>query len=933
MVTDQSLLGLSPAGFGGGGRNFAIPFSHCLSRFCRAHLTMYLPDEPLFSTPEPRLCAGIGASEAIAAAFAEGDAAGVLYLATAGLKDELALPMAWAREWGRQFITRLCQTRDPARVEPPLEAARLAFLAEAPPMRGAEYLSDALLIRLWDELREATRSEAGAHSGGLEGWLRDRNPLWHLVGRVTFHLAENKRNPEFPFAFLSTYADQLSAAGQVQHTPLGRALQAYSGKKDEAALDSLLQPVRTAAAKSTLVRELLESRRLFQALAWAPGDAYRFIREIPQLEESGLVVKLPDWWKGGRPARPQVSVTIDGGKDGGVGIAAMLSFNANVTLEGEVLTEKEWAQIKASPTGLVNLRGKWIEVDRERLDQVLDHWTKVQAAHAHGLAFHDGMRWLAGFPSGGGAGAAELDLETGRDWMEILAGKNLQALLERLREPADVEEIPGLKASLRPYQKRGTGWLHFVSQLGLGACLADDMGLGKTLQVIALLCLRRKERGGDALPCVLVVPASLIGNWKAEFARFAPHLRVFVAHPSSASRESLDSLAADPGEAVHGFDAVLVTYGLLQRNEALQQCQWDLAVLDEAQAIKNPAAAQTRSAKKLQARARIALTGTPVENRLGDLWSLFDFLNPGLLGKAADFARVAKVLGSPKHPHGFAPLRRLIRPYLLRRMKTDRTIISDLPDKTEVQAHCPLTKKQAVLYGKLVEQLKADLNNKDLEPNERRGLVLAYLIKFKQVCNHPSHWSGDARYAPEDSGKYTRLTEIATELAERQERCLVFTQFREMTEPLAAHLAAAFGRSGLILHGGTAVKQRQKLVEEFQRPDGPPFFVLSVKAGGTGLTLTAASHVIHFDRWWNPAVENQATDRAFRIGQKRNVLVHKFLCPGTIEEKVDALIAQKRALADDLLADGSGAEKLLTEMNNEELLDLVRLDLSAATLN
>jgi non-specific serine/threonine protein kinase len=558
----------------------------------------------------------------------------------------------------------------------------------------------------------------------------------------------------------------------------------------------------------------------------------------------------------------------------------------------------------------VNLRGQWVEVDRARLDQVLVHFSKVQAAHATGgLSFHEGMRWLAGFPALGGEGDAALDLAAGRDWAEVVAGKNLRALLEQLREPADVERIPGLKATLRPYQKRGAGWLHFVTRLGLGACLADDMGLGKTVQVIALLCLRRAE-AGDAPPSLLVVPASLVGNWLAEFAKFAPQLRV----------------TADPA-ALRGCDALLTTYGLLQRNERLQTQPWDFAILDEAQAIKNPATAQARAVKKLQARARLALTGTPVENRLGDLWSLFDFLNPGLLGKAPDFARVTKQLAAAER--GYAPLRRLIAPYLLRRLKTDRRIIADLPEKTEVLAHCPLTKKQAVLYGRMVEQLKADLANDDLDPNVRRGLVLSYLVKFKQVCNHPSHWSGDGQFAPADSGKFARLTELATELAERQERCLVFTQFREMTAPLAAHLATIFGRPGLVLHGGTPVKQRPWLVEEFQRPDGPPFFILTVKAGGTGLTLTAASQVLHFDRWWNPAVENQATDRAFRIGQKKNVLVHKFVCPGTIEEKVDALIAGKRALADDLLGGETGAEKMLTAMSNDELLDFVRLDVNA----
>ncbi|MGV3531468.1 MAG: DEAD/DEAH box helicase [Chthoniobacteraceae bacterium] len=893
---------------------------------------MAIADELIFCTPEPRLRAGENAPRAIANAF-RSESAGVLHLATAALKEELDAPLSWTREWGRQFLARLCQTREPLAVEPSPVEARLSYLAEAPPMRGAEYLSDALLLRIWEEMRALVAEEAAAHAAGLEGWLRERNPLWHLVGRVTFHLAENKRNEHAPFAFIATYTERLSAAGQLQHTPLGRALQAYAGKKDQAALDSLLQPVRAAAEKSALIRELLASKRLFQALARTPQEAYQFVREIPTLEECGLVVKVPDWWKGRRPARPQVSVTVDAGKAGGVGVNAMLSFNANVTLDGEKLTPAEWAKIKATPTGLVNLRGQWVEVDRQQLDQVLQHWTRVQAAHASGgLSFHEGMRWLAGFPAASGAEAAAVDLDEGRDWTTVLAGKNLQALLEQLRAPADVEKVPGLLAALRPYQRRGAGWLHFVTRLGLGACLADDMGLGKTLQVIALLCLRRAETKGKAAPSILVVPASLIGNWMAEFAKFAPHLRVLAAHPSAVPREKLDALAADPAAVLKGYDALLTTYGLLQRSERLLDFTWDMAVLDEAQAIKNPATAQARSVKKLKTRARLALTGTPIENRLGDLWSLFDFLNPGLLGKAPDFAQVTKRLGAPNHPHGYAPLRRLITPYLLRRMKTDRSIISDLPDKTEMQAACPLMRKQAMLYGKIVEQLKADLADKDLDPNQRRGLVLAYLIKFKQVCNHPSHWSGDGRYAPEESGKFQRLTELATELAERQERCLVFTQFREMTEPLAAHLATLFGRPGLVLHGGTPVKQRSKLVEEFQRPDGPPFFVLSVKAGGTGLTLTAANHVIHFDRWWNPAVENQATDRAFRIGQKKNVLVHKFVCPGTIEQKVDDLINAKRALADDLLGGESGAEKLLTDMNNEELLDLVRLDLNAAAL-
>jgi len=886
-------------------------------------------EESLFCTPEPRLAAGDAAGRAVVAAFADGDARGVLHLAGAGLREELPPALAWAREWGRRFLASLCQHRDPATLPPASVLDREDFIASAPPLRGAEYLSPELAHRIWEELRSLAAAESAAHSGGLEGWLREHSPVWHLVGRVTLHLAENKRNEEKPFAFLATYTDKVSSAGRVQHLPLGRAVQAYTEQKNQAVLDALLRPVRTASEQSALLRELLETRRLFQALAWSPDDAFRFLREIPLLEQCGLVVKVPDWWKNRRPSRPVVSVTIDTPRKSGVGLDALLSFKAGVTLDGSPLTPEEQRLLRATATGLVNLRGQWVEVDRDRLGSVLEHWAKVQAAHQAGtLSFHEGMRWLSGYPGGapGAAGITDPALDSAAEWSEVIAGTNLEAALARLREPTETEEPPGLKADLRPYQKRGVAWMESLGRLGLGACLADDMGLGKTVQVIALLCIRRAARRPGTPPSLLVVPASLVGNWSSELHRFAPHLRVLAGHPGSVSKETLQELARSPVEALRGFDALLTTYGLLQRAPSLLESDWDLAVLDEAQAIKNPATAQARSVKKLRTRARLALTGTPVENRLGDLWSLFDFLNPGLLGRAQEFAQAAQRMAKA----GYAPLRKLTAPYLLRRLKTDRRIISDLPDKTEVHAHCALTKKQAVLYGKLVGQLKADLDNPQLDPNERRGLVLGYLIRFKQVCNHPSHWSGDGRFDPDDSGKFLRLTELASEFAERQERCLVFTQFREMTEPIATHLASVFGRPGLVLHGGTAVKQRPRLVEQFQRPDGPPFFVLTVKAGGTGLTLTAASQVIHFDRWWNPAVENQATDRAFRIGQKRNVLVHKFVCPGTIEEKVDALLSQKGALAEELLSGEGGAQKFLTEMSDADLLNLVRLDLHAA---
>ena len=377
------------------------------------------------------------------------------------------------------------------------------------------------------------------------------------------------------------------------------------------------------------------------------------------------------------------------------------------------------------------------------------------------------------------------------------------------------------------------------------------------------------------------------------------------------------------------FDLVITSYGSLLRSPALTDMQWQLAVIDEAQAIKNPGAKQTRLVKKLQARTRIALTGTPVENRLTDLWSIFDFTHPGLLGSGKVFTDFAKRLSETGQ---FGPLRTLVAPYILRRLKTDKTVISDLPDKTELTAWCHLSPHQAALYQQAVKELSKALDDaKQGSGIARKGLVLSYLMRFKQICNHPSQWLGDAAWSADDSGKFARLKELAEVVAAKQEKLLVFTQFRETTAPLAAFLGAVFGREGLVLHGGTPVAKRRELVKQFQDDELTPFFVLSLKAGGAGLNLTAASHVIHFDRWWNPAVENQATDRAFRIGQKRNVLVHKFTCRGTVEDRIDQLIESKKQLVKDVLE--GGAEHMITEMSDRQLLDLVKLDIHAAQEN
>jgi non-specific serine/threonine protein kinase len=873
------------------------------------------------------------AARRIGEAFARGTPHGLLDLATSELRAFLPPGLNYARDFARSYFTKLCQTPGfaegtevPRLLVPSIE--ELTTEAQAvPPIKGAEYLTADALTEWWVELDAVVRAEIRATEGGAVAWLREKSPVWRLVGRVTFHLAENKRDPENPFAFLATYAGKLSAQAKVIQQPLGRALEEYSGAGNRAALLTLLTPVRAAAEKSALVKELVDSGDVYHPLAWTPRDAYRFLRDVPAMEESGLIVHVPDWWKAHRPPRPIVNVQIGEAAKSKLGAAALLDFNVGVSLEGEALTNEEVQSLLTSNDGLVLLKGKWVEVDRAKLDEALKHWkTVAREAKEGGVSFFEGMRLLAGATLEGDT-TTKIPQET-KEWVGITAAGSLDETLRQLRDPQLSGDAvpPDLHAQLRPYQMVGVSWLRFMSRLGLGACLADDMGLGKTIQVLALLLhMKRGTAGvnGSNSPSLLIVPASLIANWKAEIARFSPSLSMLIVH---ASEKPEFKTTVDGAVDVSGKDLVISTYGMLGRTPWLRERAWRMVILDEAQAIKNSGTRQTKAVKELRAEGRIVLTGTPVENRLSDLWSIFDFLNPGLLGSAKAFGTFAKQLAEREH-NTYGPLRTLVRPYILRRMKTDKRIIADLPDKTEVTAFCGLSKAQTILYEQAVKELSQAISSAD--GIQRRGIVLAMLMRLKQICNHPSQLSGNGDYDPNQSGKFQRLREICEELAERQEKALVFTQFREITAPLAHFLSGVFDRPGLVLHGQTPVGKRRQLVESFQSEDGPPFFVLSLRAGGTGLNLTEASHVIHFDRWWNPAVENQATDRAFRIGQKRNVLVHKFCCRGTVEEKIDALITEKTGMARDLL-DDAGGEKLLTEMSNEELMRMVSLDVSKA---
>ncbi len=789
-------------------------------------------------------------------------------------------------------------------------------------MTGAEYLSAEVLGALWQELDAAFALELAESKRGIQEFLKSRNPAWNLVGRVHFNLAENRKDPDAPFAFLATYTTRLAANAKPQHLPLGKALGEYAGAANKDRLLSLLLPVQRASETCPWLRALVDAGEIFHPLRWTPQEAIQLLRDVPQLESAGVVVRMPATWRANRPARPQVSAQIGGKAPAGIGHDALLDFQMEVTLDGERLTAAEIRQLLEKSDGLALVRGRWVEVDRERLSRMMDHFREIERTAAkHGLGFREAVRLLAGADTVAGDASAD----TRGEWSQVVAGPWLAETLQGLRSPEGLARIdpgPALKATLRPYQQVGVHWLYLLAKLGLGACLADDMGLGKTIQVLSLLLVLKHQAGDLARPSLLVAPASLLANWAAEIERFAPGLKALIAHPSALPAAGLKSLSAGD---LRGVDLVITSYGSLLRMPWIRETAWHLVVVDEAQAIKNPDARQTRIVKGLKSHARFALTGTPVENRLGDLWSIFDFVNPGLLGSSKEFTQFVKGLANrPHNPYG--PLRELVRPYILRRLKTDKAVIADLPDKTEVKAFCQLSRKQAALYEQSVKELARQL--REAEGIQRKGLVLSYLMRFKQICNHPSQWLGDGGWGEDDSGKWARLRDIAEVIAAKQEKMLVFTQFREVIAPLAAFLGSVFGRPGLVLHGETEVKQRKEIVRRFQEDEGAGFFVLSLKAGGAGLNLTAASHVVHFDRWWNPAVENQATDRAFRIGQTKNVLVHKFVCRGTVEDKIDELIESKRQLSTDLLE--GGADLLLTEMKDEELLKLVALDLNKA---
>ncbi|MBF0388007.1 MAG: DEAD/DEAH box helicase [Candidatus Omnitrophica bacterium] len=862
----------------------------------------------------------------LAAAFAAGSGQGLLFLDTAsGPYVEQPLFAYW-KDFTRLYLSLFTALPDldahnfnTSVVELSLPDDDLINLRlSLPPMRGGEYCDMECFVYLWNSIACAFHLEILQSKKKISDFLAARHSGWSILGKVCFHLAESKKTDAAPFAFLATFVNDLNKDGRSRHLPLGQAMNEFGGARNNAQLLRVLAPVYKAVKESRFLKEIMDSGEIYHPLALTAADTFKFLKDIPIFQRSGIHVRVPDWWKGKKSRHPVVQVDIGDKKPGQVGLGAMLDFRMSVVMDGQVLAENELQDLLSRTENLVFFRGKWVEVDRGKLSDMLTHMKSRAGSARDGLSFAEALRWMSGFDPRN----AVLEQTDDRSYMRVVAGQWLERALSDIRSPgADlkVEHVlrKSLKAELRPYQTAGVLWLNMLYRMRLGAVLADDMGLGKTIQVLALLLIRKNSSdAADVAPALLVVPASIIGNWKAEIERFAPSLRFRIAHASA------DGLEEPKGD---GYNIIITTYGSVVRAEWLRTREWGLVILDEAQAIKTPSTRQTKAVKALKSQARIALTGTPVENHLSDLWSIFDFLSPGLLGSDREFGAFIK-RGGKTGESPYAALRELLKPYILRRLKTDKTVIRDLPEKTEIKTFCSLSRAQAALYQQAVHSLERDIEQSD--GMKRRGIVFSYLMRFKQICNHPAHFLKEKQFNIADSGKFQRLKELCETIAEKQEKVLVFTQFQEMTGPLAGALATFFGRGGLIIDGKTPIGARAKLVKAFQEEQGPPFFVLSLKAGGVGLNLTAASHVIHFDRWWNPAVENQATDRAFRIGQKKNVLVHKFICRGTLEEKIDMLITSKLVMATEIL---EGADSVvLTELSNSELLKVVSLDIRSA---
>jgi SNF2 family DNA or RNA helicase len=763
----------------------------------------------------------------------------------------------------------------------------------------------------WDTVLKLPAAEADSLFKAWQTWAGQHDSAGNSAFRIAFRLQapDDEDNPDWRLEYLLQATDDPSLLVSANHI--------WRGQEDRYLQERFDQPqerlLRGLAFAGRLFPPILDSLRS-AAPAGATFDtdqAYTFLYDAaPLLQASGFRVLLPRWW-GGKKARLTARAKVSGGKQTGksrLTLDTLVRYEYQVLLGGQPMDRAEFMRLAELKQPLVRLRGQWVLLDAAQIEAGL----KFFAQGSGEFSLDEALR----------LGLDSTTVPEGIPVDDVRADGWLKTLLDSLQKPEKITLLAppdGLHAELRPYQLRGYSWLAFMRQFGLGACLADDMGLGKTLQTITLL-LDQKRQSRMVNPALVVCPTSVVGNWRHEIQRFAPELHTYT-------HQGMERLSGKAFvKQLKGVDVVLTTYPLLARDrEMLETVEWSTVILDEAQNIKNSTTKQAQAARALKSEHRIALTGTPVENRLTELWSILHFLNPGYLGSEKSFRqRFANPIERLDDAAAAKRLKQLTAPFILRRLKTDPTIISDLPEKMEMKVYTSLTTEQGTLYEAVVKDIMERIESAEAEGDQlsRRGLVLSLLMQLKQICNHPAQYLKDGTPLDGRSGKLARLTEMLEEVYAANDRVLIFTQFAEMGSLLHAHLRETFVDEPLWLHGGTQVREREDIVRRFQAERGPRVFILSLKAGGVGLNLTRANHVFHFDRWWNPAVENQATDRAFRIGQTRNVQVYKFVCAGTLEEKIDEMIESKKALAERIVGADEG---WLTELDTASLRDLVRL--------
>lgn len=790
----------------------------------------------------------------------------------------------------KQIITNPMAEMLREKIELKLEEENIEYiLSNVPFMLNESYLNQEYLNNHLEQILNIYIEEIKECDDTVEKYFKSKDENLNVASRIYFHLVENKDDEEFPFAFMATYAKKEN--NKVLHTPLEKALIEF--KEDNTKLIYLLSSVTKASKKSELIKKMIDTGELFSPTYFTIDEAYQFLKEVEYYEEIGIICRIPKWQ---RQKKNRVSIKLNINKKDTLSIASLLNLSPSMMIDDEEISKEEIESMLENSEFLKKYKNKWINTNKKALENMITSLEKIQNSEENELTLFEVLKLEFNPNKQLGIENSVLVELNQNDWY-----LNFKKELSNPSVISDVGVPKELKATLRGYQKVGYNWMCKMLEFGLGACLADDMGLGKTLQVITVITKLYETR---KLKTLLIVPASLMFNWEKEFKKFS-NIEPIIVHNNAGKKLK---------EIEFGNNVYITTYKMASK---LKDEKFDLLILDEAQTIKNVGTTQTKDVKAIEAKHKIALTGTPIENNLGDLYSLFDFLNKGLLGTQKEFTTQANSLIANDN---FNQLKNTVKPFILRRLKSDKKIISDLPDKVEETTYITLSKTQIELYKKEVEKVKQILE----EEEQQNAVILSSILRFKQICNHPSQFLSEAEFKEEESGKYEALRIIAENVKENHERMLVFTQFKEMTEPISNYLESIFGKKGLVIHGSTPVKKRNEYVESFNSEEYIPYIVLSLKAGGTGLNLVSANHVVHFDRWWNPAIENQATDRAFRIGQNKNVFVYKFIATDTIEEKIDKILKDKQKLADNVLE--SSGENWIGKLNKKDLLKLFKYE-------